>query len=87
MARIIQEEGRLKQLNGGALGTAKHPNCGGLSIAELQSLDMARIEFLKPEYPFNGGEHLEEAGIVVPPPVTSNINDEVIRRVQKKVGG
>lgn len=87
MARIIQEEGRLKQLNGNALGTAEHPTCEGISVEELQSLDMGRIEFLTPVYPFNSGAPLEAAGIVVPPPNTGSINDEVMRRVQKKVGG
>lgn len=86
MARIIQEEGRLKQLNSNALGTAEHPTCEGISVAELQSLDMGRIEFLKPVYPFNSGVPTDAAGIVVPPPNTGNINDEIIRRVQKKVG-
>lgn len=87
MARIIQEEGRLKQLNPNAFGTAENPTCGGMSVTELQSLDMGKIEFLRPKYPFNEGPPLEAAGLVVTPPNTGNINDEVIRRVQKKVGG
>lgn len=87
MARVIQEEGRLKQLNPNALGNAEHPNCDGMSVQELQRLDMTHMEFLKPVYPFNKGTPTEAAGIVNPPKNVGNISDEAMKRVQKKVGG
>jgi len=94
MARIMQEEGRLKQLNQGALGTPKHPTCGGMSVAELQQIDMSNINFIDPVYPASpatGGAPMKEAGIVgdVPSnlPNSDKIADEINRRVQKKVGG
>ena len=87
MARIIQEEGRLKQLNPKALGTAKKPTCGGMSVQDLQALDMGRMEFLKPDYPFGSGIATEAAGIAVLPPDTSTIHEEAIRRIKQRVGG
>lgn len=87
MARIIQEEGRLKQLNPNALGSAKEPKCGGISVDELASLDMGKIEFLKPVYPFNKGDPTPDAGILPKEPETAAMLDELTRRVQKTVGG
>jgi conjugal transfer mating pair stabilization protein TraN len=94
MARIMQEEGRLKQLNAAALGSAEHPTCAGMSVAELQQLDMSKINFINPVYPAapaSDGEPLKEAGIVgdVPSnlPNADKALDEITRRVQKKVGG
>ena len=88
MARIIQEEGRLKQLNSQALGNAEHPTCAGMSVGELQQLDMDKIEFLKPVYPYQTGEPLEAAGIVgdIRPdfPNADKSLDEITRRIQKK---
>ena len=86
MARIIQEEGRLKQLNPNALGTAKEPTCGGMSVHDLQALDMGRMEFLKPDYPFGSGIATEAAGIAVLPPSMATINEEAIRRIKQRVG-
>lgn len=90
MARIIQEEGRLKQLNPQALGNAEHPTCAGMSVSELQRLDMGRIDFLKPVYPYQAGKPLEAAGIVgdIRPnfPNADNSMDEITRRIQKKAG-
>jgi len=87
MARIIQEEGRLRQLNGGALGTAEHPTCNGLSVKELQRIDFSRVDFLNPVYPFHDGVPLKEAGIIVNSSNATPNVDELIRRVQKKAGG
>ncbi|MCZ4684939.1 type-F conjugative transfer system mating-pair stabilization protein TraN [Legionella pneumophila] len=88
MARIIQAEGRLRQLNPNALGDAEHTRCAGLSVNELQSLDMGRIDFLNPVYPFPQGQPTKEAGIVgdvvLNSPDASKTMDEIIRRVQKK---
>ena len=88
MARLIQEEGRLTQLNRSALGTAEEPHCEGLSVQELQNIDMGKIDFLNPRYPFGEeGEPTPEAGILVNPPNSGTTTDELIRRVEKKVGG
>lgn len=94
MARILQEEGRLKQLNPNALGSAEHPQCGGMSVSELQQLDMRQINFLNPIYPATpaqNGTPLKDAGIVgdVPTNVSNadKIQEEINRRVQQKVGG
>lgn len=87
MARIIQEEGRLRQLNSGALGTAESPTCGGLTVQELQRIDFARVDFLNPVYPFHNGVPTPDAGIVPSQSNTGPTVDELLRRVQKKVGG
>ena len=88
MARIIQEEGRLKQLNAAALGSAEHPTCAGMSVAELQQLDMGLIDFVKPVYPYQTGEANDAAGIVgdINPdfPNTNQTIDEITRRIQKQ---
>ena len=88
MGRILQE-GRLEQLNPQALGTAKEPNCSGMSVDELKSLDFKAIEFIKPVYPKGTkqpGEPTEAAGILVASP-NQNIQAELIKRVEKTVGG
>ena len=95
MARIMQEEGRLKQ-NSQALGTAEHPNCDGMSVAELQQLDVGNINFINPvypAYPAKDGEATEAAGIVGDInknnknfPNADQSKDEITRRIQKKAG-
>lgn len=89
MARIIQE-GRLGQLNSSALGTPKHPTCSGMTVKELQNMDLGRIDFVEPEYPFNSGEHDPAAGIAndfkVDAPDSQQTTEEIKRRVQKKAG-
>ena len=88
MARIIQAEGRLKQLNPNALGDAEHATCAGLSVTELQSLDMGRIDFVSPVYPYPEGKPTKEAGIVgdvvLNTPNASKTMDEIKRRIQQK---
>ena len=89
----MQEEGRLKQ-NSQALGTAEHPKCEGMTVAELQQLDVGKINFFNPVYPAapaKDGEATEDAGIVGDInknnknfPDASQTTDEIIRRIQKK---
>jgi len=43
LARIIQEQGRAQL--GIGWGDAKNPNCGGITIEQLQSLDFSQIDF------------------------------------------
>ncbi|WP_133134316.1 type-F conjugative transfer system mating-pair stabilization protein TraN [Legionella santicrucis] len=88
MARIVQEEGRLKQLNPNALGDAEHTTCPGLSVGELQRLDMGRINFLAPVYPYPHGSSMKEAGIVgdvsLNSPNPDKTMEEIKRRVQQR---
>lgn len=44
LARIIQEQGRKKQL-GRHFGSAKHPDCSGITTEELQQIDFSQIDF------------------------------------------
>ncbi len=44
LARIIQEQGREKQL-GRHFGNAKHPDCSGITAEELQQIDFSQIDF------------------------------------------
>lgn len=44
LARIVQEQGREKQL-GHHFGSAEHPDCSGITIEELQKIDFSRIDF------------------------------------------
>lgn len=44
LARIMQTDGRQKQLGIG-FGSAKHPNCRGLTAEELQKIDLAYVDF------------------------------------------
>jgi conjugal transfer mating pair stabilization protein TraN len=44
LARIVQDQGRKGQLNIG-FGSGKNPNCSGLTPAQLQSIDLSRIDF------------------------------------------
>lgn len=88
MARIVQEEGRLGQLNPNALGDAEHATCAGLSVAELQQLDMGRIDFVSPIYPYPFGTASKDAGIVgdvaLKSPDSEKTMDEIKRRIQKE---
>ena len=88
MARIIQEEGRLKQQNPNALGDAEHTTCAGLSVNELQQLDMGRIDFVSPIYPYPSGSATKEAGIVgdvrLNTPNSAASTDEMKRRIEKR---
>lgn len=90
MARIIQEEGRMRQLNPNAFGDAEFANCAGLSVEELQQLDMGQIDFVSPVYPYPFGTATKEAGIVGD--VTLNGADpstsleEIKKRIEKKAG-
>jgi len=47
LARIIQEQGRFTQL-GINFGDGDNPNCQGLNISQLQSLDFSKINFCNP---------------------------------------
>jgi hypothetical protein len=42
LARIVNEQGR--QQVGKQWGTAKHPDCSGFTVAQLQSLDFSRMD-------------------------------------------
>lgn len=90
MARIVQE-GRLKQLNAGSLGTAKEPVCAGLSIEELQAMDLGAIDFINPVYPYDEGKPDAQAGIAadfkINAPDSHQKTDEITQRIQKKAGG
>lgn len=90
MARIIQEA-RLNQLNSMGLGDAEHPSCAGMSIAELQKMDLTKVDFVSPIYPFGSGSPNREAGIAgnmkIQAQDPKNTMDEVARRLQQKVGG
>lgn len=44
LAKIIQEQGRGKQLRLG-FGKAKHPNCEGITVQQLQQIDLSVINF------------------------------------------
>ena len=96
LARIIQEQGRLKQLNNAAFGTPEHPNCSGMTVAELQQIQMDKIDFVTPVYPYSvtdrdiGGEPTSKAGIAgdmnLNQPNAVQTIDEIKRRVQQKAG-
>jgi conjugal transfer mating pair stabilization protein TraN len=85
---LIEEEGRLKQLNPNALGDAEHTTCAGLSVTELQKLDMGRINFVSPIYPYPQGLPTKEAGIigdvVLNTPNAGATTEEIKRRIQQK---
>ncbi len=44
LAKIIQEQGRKDQLQMG-FGSAKHPNCMGITPDQLKSIDLGKIDF------------------------------------------
>lgn len=89
MARIIQEA-RLTQVNGHSLGDAEHPTCAGMSVAELQKMDLERVDFVTPIYPFGHGTPNKAAGIAGDLKIKSQDPkksiEEVTRRMQKKAG-
>ena len=86
LARIIQEDGRLRQIDGNALGTAEMPTCGGLTPEELQRIDMSRVDFVSPEYPFNSGQRDKKAGIAgdisINPPNSSDLLSKAGDKIQ-----
>jgi conjugal transfer mating pair stabilization protein TraN len=44
LARIVQEQGREKQL-GKHFGSSKNPDCSGITTEELQKIDFSKIDF------------------------------------------
>jgi conjugal transfer mating pair stabilization protein TraN len=91
MARIIQEEGVLKQLNPNAFGTAKNPTCAGITVGQLQQLDLERVDFVKPVYPYRDGRPLAKAGIAddidTATPSGQATADAINARIQQKARG
>ena len=89
MARIIQE-GRLKQLNGNAMGSPEHPSCAGFSVTEFQRLNMGTIDFVNPVYPYVDGKPTPEAGIAgdIHPntPNAGATTDYIQQHMQPKAG-
>jgi len=45
LARIIHEQGRIQLGIGWGWGSAQNPNCDGITIEQLQSLDFSQIDF------------------------------------------
>lgn len=91
LARLIQEEGRLKQLNPASLGTPKNPTCTGLTVEEIQQIDFSRIDFVKPVYPYEGGVPDEAAGIAsdLKPnlPEAQGAASVIRKRIEQRTGG
>ncbi|KTC69797.1 conjugal transfer mating pair stabilization protein TraN [Legionella birminghamensis] len=89
MARIIQEA-RLTQVNPQGLGSAEDPTCAGLSIVELQNMNLNEVDFVTPIYPYGQGTPNREAGIAgdlkLTTPNPQQTLDEVTKRIQKKAG-
>ena len=89
MARIIQE-GRLTQVSKNAMGTAEHPKCDGLSVVEFQQLNMSRIDFVSPVYPYVNGRPTPEAGIAgdinLSTPNANTTTDTIAQHMRAQVG-
>lgn len=85
LARIIHEEGRLRQINQGALGTAKYPNCGGLTPEELQRIDMGKIDFIAPVYPFQSGIRDKKAGIADDMAVNNPKDGDLVNKTSQRI--
>jgi len=85
LARIIQEEGRLKQLGSGLLGTAESPICGGISPQELTSIKMDKIDFVEPVYPYGSGTKDKRAGIASDMAVTTPNENSIVTKATKDI--
>ncbi|MEM8170968.1 conjugal transfer protein TraN [Morganella morganii] len=74
LARIVQSEGRLKQLGIG-FGSAKSPDCRGISIYELQNLRFDNMDF---------SDFFDELNRNVSLPDQDKLLNEINQRVQDK---
>lgn len=74
LARIVQSEGRLKQLGIG-FGSAKSPDCRGISIYELQNLRFDNMDF---------SDFFDELNSNVSLPDQDKLLNEINQRVQDK---
>lgn len=72
LARLIQEQGRVKQLNI-SLGSGEHPNCRGISPEELQRIDFSKIDF---------SEFFEDLKAKQKLPDESKVNQRISERVK-----
>ncbi|MGC1082041.1 conjugal transfer protein TraN, partial [Pantoea agglomerans] len=71
LAKIIQEQGRLKQLNI-SFGNAESPNCRGLTVEELQRVNFDKIDYADFYSEVQGNVKLPE-------------NQETIDRIKAKI--
>lgn len=74
LARIVQSEGRMKQLGIG-FGSAKSPDCRGISIYELQNLRFDNMDF---------SDFFDELNSNVSLPDQDKLLNEINQRVQDK---
>jgi len=71
LARIINEQGRAQVGKGWGGDTARAPDCSGFSVAQLQTLDLSRIDFsefyaeIAPTLP-DAATFVNQAGSAVP---------------------
>ncbi len=88
MARIIQEA-RLSQLGAMSLGNPQSPNCAGVTLEQLQQMDLGQVDFVHPIYPYPGGSPNMDAGIAAEMSIknkeANQTIDEITRRIQKNV--
>lgn len=89
MARIVQEA-RLDQHNSNGLGSPEHPLCSGLTVEVLQALDLGRVDFVNPIYPYGSGERNSDAGLAgdlkLNAPNASDVTQAIQNRIQQKLG-
>ncbi|STX81264.1 type-F conjugative transfer system mating-pair stabilisation protein TraN [Legionella busanensis] len=85
LSRIIHEEGRLKQLNANALGSAKYPLCDGLTVEELKLIDMGRIDFIEPVYPYLTGSPDKKAGIADDISLNAPNSDSLLSQTSERI--
>lgn len=85
LSRIIHEEGRLKQINSSALGTAQYPQCNGLTIDELRHIDMGRVDFIAPVYPYGNGTHDRKAGIADDMSINAPASEKMLSATSERI--
>ena len=77
LARIIQDQGRNKQLHIG-FGDKEHPDCRGITPEELQEIDFSKIDFSDFYSDIAQKEHVEDP---------AQVNQKMEDRIQQLVQG
>ncbi len=81
LARIIQEQGRRDQLHVG-FGSGDNPNCRGITVPELQSIDFDLINFSDFYEDLMKNQKIPQTDVMV-----KQIKDRIAAQVNQQQGG
>jgi len=81
LARIIQEQGRRDQLHV-SFGSGSSPDCRGITVPELQSIDFDKINFADFYEDLLHNQRIPDTGSMV-----QQVKDRIAAQVNQQGGG